>query len=130
MQRGIRGARAAALLLIASGAAGFASAYIDERWIFIGALALIGWFEGIVIGVIAAIVAVAADQLVVLFALSFNPDRDTPLLVGAIVAAIAGAAVRAAASRPRLGASPQRVILPEDSRVSNLEDELSLARGH
>lgn len=130
MQRGIRGARAAALLLIASGAAAFASAYIDERWIFIGALALIGWFEGIIIGVISAIVAVAADQLVVHFALSFNPDRDAPLLVGGIVAAIAGGAVRAAFSRPRLGASQQRMILPEDSRVSNLEDELSLARGH
>src|SRR5436305_4479923 len=103
MQRGFRVARAAALLLIASGASGAVSAYLpllDERWIFVAAVAVIGAVEGFTIGIVAAILAVAADELVVHATFAFVPGRDTLLLAAGIGAVILARGARLAISRP------------------------------
>ena len=78
MQRGKRAARAAALLLIASGVSGVSPSFfprLDERWIFVAAVALIGAFGGIVIGILSAIAAVGCYELMLHSTLSFTPEK-------------------------------------------------------
>src|SRR5438067_2973629 len=133
MGRGIRAVRAAALLLIAGGVSSVASAYIDERWIFIAALAVIGAFDGIVIGVIATIVAVIADEVIVHSAFTFTPNRDTLLLAAGIAAVIVGRVVRGAVSRPRVGALESALDTARATseslaaRVEELENAIDVA---
>src|SRR5207248_11556919 len=78
--------------------------YIDGRGRFVAALAVIGAFEGIVIGIIATIVAVIADEVIVHSAFTFTPNRDTLLLIAGIAAVIVGRVMRGAVWRPRVGA--------------------------
>jgi len=139
MQREFRAARAAALLLIASGAGGAASAYLprlDERWIFVGAVAAIAAIDGVVFGIVAAIVAPFAYELVVHSSFTFAPSRDTLTLAASLGAAILIGAARALMHRPpRLRETRHRMLLPphveEESasaRIEELEARLADAR--
>jgi len=141
MQRGFRAARAAALLLIASGAGGAASAYLpqlDARWIFVGAVALIAAIDGMAFGIAAAIVATFAYEIVVHASLTFVPSRDTLTLVASLAAAILIGGGRALLRRPRLRETHHRMLLPahvemveeatdaaSSSRVEELEARLA-----
>ena len=153
MQRGFRAARAAALLLIASGAGGAASAYLpqlDERWIFVGAVALIAAVDGMAFGIGAAVIAPFAYEIVVHSSLAFSSFTFVISLVAAIL--IGGG--RALMRRPRLRETHQRLLLPPHvepeevngrlaeaharfeslstkqlARIAELETELSDARG-
>src|SRR5437763_16338258 len=114
MRRGKRAARAAALLLIASGVSGVSASLfprLDERWIFVAAVALIGGFGGIVIGILSAIAAVGCYELMRHSTLSFTPERDTLLLLSAIAAAMAARGWRVSAERPR-SVVPRPLPLP------------------
>jgi CheY-like chemotaxis protein len=122
MRTSIRAARAVAVLLIASGAAGAASTLLpslDERWIFVVAVAVIGATEGFVIGLISALVAVVAYEFIIHSSMSFTPERDL-LLLGAGVASALGARAARVAARPKIRVS-QQLLLPPPTLVDEQE---------
>jgi CheY-like chemotaxis protein len=115
MHTSIRAARAVAVLLIASGAAGAASTLLpslDERWIYVVAVALIGAMEGFVIGLISVLVAVVAYEFMIHSSMSFTPERDLLLLGAGVASALGARAARVTAARPRIRVSQQRLLPP------------------
>jgi Response regulator receiver domain len=123
MRTSIRAARAVAVLLIASGAAGVASTLLpslDERWIFVVAVAIIGAMEGFVIGFISVLVAVVAYEFMVHSSMSFTPERDLLLLGAGIASALGARAARVTAARPKIRVS-QQLLLPPPTVVDEQE---------
>src|SRR5438552_15769993 len=122
MRTSIRAARALRWLLIASGAAGAASTLLptlDERWIYVVAVALIGAMEGFLIGLISAMAAVVAYEFMIHSSMSFTPERDLLLLGAGVASALGARAALVTAVRPRIRVS-HRLLLPPTTLVDEV----------
>jgi len=126
MRTSIRAARAAAVLLVASGLSGAVSTFlprVDERWIFVVAVAVIAGTEGFVIGLVSAIAAVACYELMTYSAVAFSAERDVLLLGAGLASALAARGATVTATRRQIPTPPHQFLLPPAESVMHEEAE-------
>lgn len=127
----LRSGRAVAFLTLASGINGIVATQVggwDPRWLYVATVGVIAALDGWLIGVVAAIGAVIAFQLMSFGRFALAPERDSILLAAAIVAAIVARAMRVSISRPPLPApKPQPLLTGITAVPVELHDDTRIA---